>query len=74
MKGIHSLDISECTQNTITDKAFSNLEWNTYLKYEINADQNTITDGAFVHLKGIHTLNMRFNVIKIQLQIMHLFI
>ena len=56
-EGIHTLDMSFCSQADITDAAFVHLKGIHTLKMWC-CSQAGITDAAFVHLKGIHTLNM----------------
>jgi hypothetical protein len=59
LTGIHTLDISECMQNTITDAAFVHLRGIHTLKMS-RCNQHTITNAAFVNLVGIKELDMSF--------------
>ena len=52
LKRIHTLDMSRCNQETITDKAFKHLKGIHTLGMSW-CDQETITDEAFKYLKGI---------------------
>ncbi len=56
-EGIHTLDMSFCSQADITDAAFVHLKGIHTLKMWC-CSQAGITDAAFVHLKGIHTLEI----------------
>ena len=56
-EGIHTLDMSHCSQAGITDGAFVHLTGIHTLDMSWCV-QAGITDAAFVHLKGIHTLDM----------------
>ena len=53
VKGIHTLNVSDCT--TITDRAFENLRGINALNM---GGCRQITDKSFEKLRGIHTLNM----------------
>ena len=55
LKGIHTLNMSLCSQ--ITDAAFAHLTGIHTLDMSYCSQ---ITDDAFVHLKGIHTLDMNY--------------
>ena len=57
LRGVHTLDMSCCSQPTITDAAFAHLRGIHTLSMSY-CNQATITDAAFAHLRGIHTLNM----------------
>jgi len=59
LKGIHTLNMGYCDQETITDKAFENLKGIHTLNMS-SCNQETITDNAFKNLKGIHALCMYF--------------
>ena len=54
---IHTLNMAQCNQVSITDAAFVHLQGihNLEMAY---CDQDTITDAAFIHLKGIHSLSI----------------
>ncbi len=56
-EGIHTLDMSHCSQPGITDAALVHLK-GTHSLNMCGCTQAGITDAAFVHFKGIHTLNM----------------
>jgi hypothetical protein len=56
-EGIHSLNMSRCSQVGITDAAFAHLKGIHTLDLSW-CSQAGITDAAFAHLKGIHTLDM----------------
>jgi len=55
---IHTLNMRECNQETITDAAFVNLNGIHTLEMPF-CDQKTITNAAFKHLVGVHTLNIK---------------
>ena len=55
LRDIHTLDMSCCDQETITDKAFSYLRGINTLNMK-KCRQLTITDEAFSYLRGINTL------------------
>ena len=57
-EGIHTLNMSFCSQAGITDAAFVHLKGIHTLDMAC-CRQAGITDAAFVHLKGIHTLDIR---------------
>jgi hypothetical protein len=57
LRGIHTLDMSWCSQVAITDAAFVHLAGIQRLSMWF-CDQDTITDAAFAHLRGIQLLNM----------------
>lgn len=57
LAGLHTLDMSECSQNTVTDAAFAHLRGIHTLRMAW-CSQRTITDAAFSCLRGVHTLNM----------------
>ena len=50
--GLRSLNMSGCSQATLTDGAFAHLGGIRALNMG-GCSQPTITDGAFVHLRGI---------------------
>ena len=54
---IHTLDMSRCNQQTITDAAFVHLR-NVHTLIMSVCNQQTITDAAFVYLRNVHTLDM----------------
>ena len=54
---IPTLNISDCSQSSISDKAFENLRGIHTLDLSF-CDQTTITDAAFENLRGLHTLDM----------------
>ena len=57
LRGIHTLRMRGCYQDTITDSAFVHLRG--IHTFDIShCHQRTITDSAFIHLRGIHTLDM----------------
>ena len=56
-QSIHTLNMSYCNQETITDAAFAHLAGIHTLNMD-RCSQKTITDAAFAHLAGIHTLSM----------------
>ena len=55
LRGVHTLDMSNCSQSTITDAAFAHLRGIHTLNMSV-CTQSTITDAAFAHLCGIDTL------------------
>jgi BspA type Leucine rich repeat region (6 copies) len=57
LKGIETLRMKFCNQDTITDAAFKHLEGIKHLDMW-RCNQKTITNEALKHLKGIKTLNM----------------
>ena len=57
-EGLHTLDMSGCSQAGITDAAFAHLKGIHTLIME-GCRQAGITDAAFAHLEGIHTLIMK---------------
>ena len=52
-EGLHSLDMTGCSQAGITDAAFAHLKGIHTLNMS-DCRQAGITDAAFTHLKGIH--------------------
>ena len=54
---IHTLNMRECNQETITDAAFVHLKGIHTIVMPF-CDQRTITDAAFKYLAGVHTLNI----------------
>ena len=58
LRGINTLYMYSCNQETITDAAFVHLRGIHKLNMS-RCNQATITDAAFVHLRGIHTLLIR---------------
>ena len=59
LAGLHTLDMSNCRQDTITDAAFAHLR-DIHTLDMWGCSQSTINDAAFAHLRGIHTLHMRW--------------
>jgi len=57
LRGIHTLNMRGCNQESITDAAFEHLRGIHTLNMD-GCSQVTINDAAFEHLRGIHTLNM----------------
>ena len=57
LRGIHTLDMGNCCNLSITDAAFVHLRGIHTLKMS-GCFQRSITDAAFEHLRGIHTLDM----------------
>ena len=57
LRGIHTLNMSGCNQETITDAAFIHLR-GIHTLFIGGCNQETITDAAFIHLRGIDTLFM----------------
>ena len=57
LRGIHTLDMSRCSQIMITDAAFVHLRGIQRLDMS-KCFQATITDAAFVHLRGIYSLDL----------------
>ncbi len=53
LAGLHTLDMSWCSQPTITDAAFAHLCGTHTLDMTL-CNQPTITGGAFAYLQGIH--------------------
>jgi hypothetical protein len=52
LHGMHTLGMSGCTQNTVTDAAFAHLR-GIHTLYMGSCSQTTTTDAAFVHLRGL---------------------
>jgi hypothetical protein len=59
LRGINTLDMSYCDQQSITDSAFAHLHGIKWLSIR-GCIQPTITDAAFQHLSGILVLDMSF--------------
>jgi hypothetical protein len=59
LAGLHTLNMSWCYLDTITNAAFAHLRGIHVLNMS-HCNQDTITDSAFSHLRGIHTLLIRF--------------
>ena len=57
LRGIHTLDMTNCNQPSITDAAFAHLAGIQRLSMR-GCIQATITDASFAHLQGIQKLNM----------------
>ena len=58
LRGIHTLDMAVCYQDTITDAAFVHLSGIHMLDMS-DCNQDTITDAAFVHLSGLNVMLCR---------------
>ena len=54
---IHTLDMSNCWQEGVTDAAFAHLRGIHTLNMS-HCRQAGVTNAAFVHLRGVHTLDM----------------
>ena len=59
LRGLHTLDMTNCWQHAITDAAFAHLTGIQRLSVMF-CSQATITDAAFAHLRGIQLLNMSY--------------
>ena len=57
LEGIHTLDMTGCSQLAITDAGLAHLR-GIHTLYMSDCSQPTITDAAFAHLRGIHTLDI----------------